>query len=301
MIRLLLHLPPSIAASVRLRSVGCMLEFDFHCHTTASDGTYPADQVIERAARAGVKMLAITDHDSSGDFVNRQQIAESFGLKFFSGVEISCSWLNNDIHIVGLNFDPDAEALNQLLKQQNERRLIRSQNIALRLNKLGFKGALEGAEAVAGRGELTRPHFAQWLVNEGHCKDQKQAFSRWLAQSKPAYVPMQWCSVEEAVAVINQSGGIAVVAHPGRYEFTRTKLKRLLDLFAEVKGSAIEVLTLTHDQAMTKFLVEQANQRGLAGSAGSDFHGSSMPWLGFGRLPPFPSQCESVLNRLLPN
>ncbi|HET8705397.1 MAG TPA: PHP domain-containing protein, partial [Pseudomonadales bacterium] len=262
-----------------------MLDFDFHCHTTASDGTLTAEQVIERAARAGVRQLAITDHDCCGDTAAYQQIAASHGVKLFSGVEISCSWLNNDIHIVGLNFRPDAAPLAQLMAQQRQRRLERSQAIAQRLEKHGFKGALQGAEAIAGRAELTRPHFAQWLINEGHCKDQKQAFSRWLAQSKPAYVPMQWCSVEEAVDAINRSGGIAVVAHPARYDFTRTKLKRLLDVFAAAQGGAIEVLTLTHDESMTRFLVDQAKQRGLAGSAGSDFHGSSMPWLDFGRLP----------------
>jgi len=275
-----------------------MLAFDFHCHTTASDGTFTAQQVIARAARAGVKQLAITDHDCVGDFNQYRALAQAQDIQLISGVEISCSWLSNDIHIVGLNLNPDAEALTRLMEQQRQRRLERSQTIAQRLEKLGFKGALQGAEAVAGRAELTRPHFAQWLINEGHCKDQKQAFSRWLAQSKPAYVPMQWCSVEEAVDVINHAGGIAVVAHPGRYDFTRTKLKRLLDLFAAAQGGAIEVLTLTHDESMTRFLVEQANQRKLAGSAGSDFHGSSMPWLDFGRLPEFPASCECILTRL---
>lgn len=275
-----------------------MLEFDFHCHSTASDGTLPAQQVIERAARAGVKKLAITDHDCSGDFPSYQQMAAEVGIEMLSGVEISCTWLNNDIHIVGLNFNSDAEPMLRLLQQQRERRMERAQGIAQRLEKNGLKGALQGAQAIAGREELTRPHFAQWLINQGHCKDQKQAFSRWLAQSKPAFVPMQWCSVEEAVDVINQSGGIAVVAHPGRYDFTRTKLKRLLDVFAAAQGGAIEVITLTHDETMTRFLVEQANLRNLAGSAGSDFHGSSMPWLDFGRLPAFPSKCESILARL---
>lgn len=267
---------------------------DFHLHTTASDGELSPELLVEQAAEAGVVVLAVTDHDSIAALELAGKACERHGLTLVPGVEISSRWNNMDIHVVGLGVDSADQRFQQRLQSQMDRRQARARTIAERLDKLGYSGLYAKAAADAPQNIPARPHFAQVLVAEGICKDRKQAFQRFLAQAKPAYVKTDWPLVPEAVRWIREAGGVAVLAHPGRYKLTRSKLERLVGAFAEAGGQALEVSVSTHSPEMVQQLADLTVKFELYASQGSDYHGPSMRWVQLGRMPPLPSRCRPV-------
>ncbi len=269
--------------------------FDLHSHTTASDGRLTPEELVQRAISCRVNVLAITDHDTvAGLSLARNEIARhSLPLHLINGIEISTVWENKDIHIVGLNIDPDATALNQLIHEQSERRQIRAQIIAERLEKNNIENCLEGVKTLAGSAPITRSHFAQWLVNQGHAKNLQNVFKKFLTRGNPGYVPPNWCSIKEAVEVIHQSGGQAVLAHPGRYDLTAKWLKRLLLAFVDAGGDGMEIALPQQSPSERRLLGDYAIQYQLLGSQGSDFHFPS-PWLELGRNLYLPKGCKAV-------
>lgn len=271
---------------------------DLHTHTTASDGELTPCQLVESAAAAGISVLAVTDHDCTAGLAEARAACAEAGLEIIPGVEISSSWSNMDIHVVGLGMNVDDTRFQARLQQQMERRLARAHLVAQRLEKLGYPGMFEAAVQAAPQGIPARPHFADALVRAGACGDRKQAFQRYLAQSKPAYVKTEWPELVEAVRWIREAGGVAVVAHPGRYKLTRSKLERLVKTFAEAGGQALEVSVATHGLDMVKQLADLAEKYGLYASQGSDYHGPSMRWVQLGRMPALPGQCRPVLDLL---
>ncbi len=212
--------------------------YDLHSHTTASDGYLTPAQLVQRAVEMRVGVLAITDHDTTeGLAAAAATIAElSLPLQLVNGVEISTLWENHEIHIVGLGIETAHPAMVQLLADQTERRNLRAQEIGVRLAKARIDGAFEGAQKLADGGAVTRGHFARYLVQIGIADNMAQVFKKYLAKGKTGYVPPQWCTIKQAIDVIHQSGGQAVIAHPGRYDLTAKWLKRLLAHFAEQGG-----------------------------------------------------------------
>ncbi len=269
--------------------------FDLHSHTTASDGRLTPEELVQRAISYRVNVLAITDHDTvAGLSLAKEEIARhSLPLHLINGIEISTVWENKDIHIVGLNIDPDADALTQLVFEQSERRKVRAQIIAERLEKNNIENCLEGVKALAGDAPITRSHFAQWLVNQGHAKNLQSVFKKFLTRGNPGYVPPNWCSIKEAVEVIHQSGGQAVLAHPGRYNLTAKWLKRLLQAFVDAGGDGMEIAQPQQSQSERRLLGDYAIQYQLLGSQGSDFHFPS-PWLELGRNLYLPKGCDAI-------
>lgn len=162
-------------------------------------------------------------------------------------------------------------------------------------------GAWEGALAFAGDDEnrVSRTHFAQWLLDKGYVNSMQGAFDKWLGAGKPADVPMPWLALTDAVALIREAGGVAILAHPGRYPMTRTKLRRLITEFKAVGGEAMEVATATEKPDMVRYLGQLTTQFDLEASQGSDFHGPHMPWIQVGRIPPLPKECRPVWQRWL--
>lgn len=231
-----------------------------------------------------MKVLAITDHDSvSGlDEAHAAIKEQNLPLQLIDGIEISTLWSNKDIHVVGLNLDIHHPDLVELIKNQEARRDARAIKMAERLEKAGYEGALEGARALAGDGTLTRAHFGKWLVDEGHAKTMQAVFKKFLTRNNIGYVPPDWCSIEEAVNVIHKAGGVAVLAHPGRYKLTAKWIKRLLAAFVEAKGDAMEVALPQQGVQERRVLADYAIQFELEASQGSDFHYSS-PWTELGR------------------
>lgn len=246
---------------------------DFHTHTTASDGALTPRELLARAAARGISQLAITDHDTvAGYLAARDAMAAYPALQLVSGVEFSCRWSATTIHVVGLGMDCTHAAMQEGLALLAAARAERGAKIAERLARCGFAGALEGAREQAGDSQLGRPHFSAWMVQQGHVKDHNQAFDKYLGQGKPGDVKAFWPELAQVVQWITAAGGVAVLAHPLKYKYTRMKLRRLVIDFAAAGGSALEVLSGRQTPDQVAQLERLADEFELAYSGGSDFH-----------------------------
>ncbi|MCR9366169.1 RNase RNM [Vibrio antiquarius] len=271
------------------------MRIDLHSHTTASDGRLEPKDLVERALSFDIEVLAITDHDTVDGLALAKQYVQDNNLpiKIINGIEISTVWQNKDIHIVGLNIDPENEQLSALIEQQKQHRITRSELIAERLQKATREGVLEEVRQIAGDAPVTRAHFAKWLVDNGYAKTMQMVFKKYLTRNKPGYVPPNWCSMKDAVDAIHAAGGMAVLAHPGRYKLTAKWIKRLLAAFVEANGDAMEVAQPQQAQQERRNLADYAIQYKLLASQGSDFHYPS-PWMELGRNLWLPAGVEPV-------
>lgn len=271
------------------------MNFDLHCHSTVSDGVLAPAEVVRRAAANGVDVLALTDHDETGGLQEARACAAECGIRFIDGVEISVSWGDTTIHVVGLGIDASQAALHDGLATTRSSRHVRARKIANEFDALDIPGTLEGAYALAENRDLIgRTHFARYLVERGHAKDLKAVFQRFLAQGKPGYVPHQWARLADALAWIHAAGGRAVIAHPGRYKLTREEMRRLLAEFKAGGGAAIEVVTGSHSPPQFAEYASIACEFGLLASRGSDFHGPGEGPYDLGVLPPLPAHLTPV-------
>ena len=275
-----------------------MDNFDLHNHSTRSDGLLSPTQLIELAARAGVDAIALTDHDTTEGLAEAGEAARRLGILWVPGVEISVSWGDTTLHIVGLNIDPEAPAMIAGLKSIRDGRLGRAERVAQMLKSMGIPGALEGALALApNESVLSRTHFARFLVGAGAVKDTQAAFDKYLAKGKPAYVAHQWATLPDAVKWIVASGGIAVLAHPGRYGLKPWARGEVLDEFKRLGGEAIEVVTGSHRPEEYAMWRDTANRYGFLASRGADYHGPGESPYEPGRLPPLPATLKPVWSK----
>jgi predicted metal-dependent phosphoesterase TrpH len=268
--------------------------YDLHCHSTASDGALPPAELVRRAHRQGVTALALTDHDTTAGLDEAKRAAEAEGLRFIPGIELSCQWQGKCLHIVGLGIDPAYEPLAEATHNLRNVRLQRAEQIALKLEKKRIPGALEAVKIMAGESMITRTHFADFLLSQGHVTSQQEAFDRYLAKGKAAYVATPWAEMSIAVDWIVKSGGVAVLAHPLRYQLTASWLRRLLNAFKEAGGQAVEVVTGRYNAEEIQTMANHAKRSGLAGSAGSDFHNPANQYVELGRLAPLPPDVQPV-------
>lgn len=274
--------------------------WDFHCHSTASDGLLPPAEVVRRAAGNGVGLLALTDHDDLAGLPEARDAAADLGLKLVSGVEISIEWQNHPIHVVGLGFDADHPVLTAGLESVRSGRIERARRMAEALEAIAIHGAFEGAMAYAGNPSLiSRAHFARYLVAAGLCKDVHSVFENYLTPGKPGYVDHRWATLEDAVGWIRAAGGVAVVAHPGRYRISNALLRRFLDDFKDVGGEGIEVVTGSHSPDQVHHFARLARHYGFLASRGSDFHGPEESFTDLGRLAPLPADLVPVWSRCI--
>src|SRR5260370_8752845 len=251
------------------------MNVDLHCHSTASDGLLKPDELVARAAANGVEMLALTDHDGVSGLAEARGKAESEGVRVVDGVEISVTWKGSTVHIVGLQIDPQDPVLRSGLESIREGRARRAQKMGDALTAAGVPDSLAGAKTYAENPSLiSRSHFARHLVKTGLALDVKSVFQRYLVKGKPGFVPHQWASLGDAVSWIRASGGIAVVAHPGRYNFSRPELHAFLSEFRDSGGAGIEVLTESHSPAQYFEFSRIARALGLTASSGSADHAS---------------------------
>nr|WP_326489970.1 PHP domain-containing protein [Pectobacterium versatile] len=269
--------------------------YDLHSHTTASDGLLTPTALVSRAVDMRVSVLAITDHDTTAGLDEAQNAIAQQGLplRLIPGVEISTLWENHEIHIVGLGMDIAYPALTGLLQQQAECRQNRAEQIAARLEKNRIPDALAGAQRLATGGQITRAHFARYLIELGIAANMNQVFKKYLAKGKIGYVPPQWCTIPQAIEAIHQSGGVSVLAHPGRYDLTAKWLKRLLATFAESGGIAMEVAQCQQAPDERTQLGRYARDFNLMASQGSDFH-LPCAWIELGRKLWLPADVEPV-------
>ncbi len=267
---------------------------DLHSHSTVSDGTLSPADLVSHAVARGVRMLALTDHDDLDGLAEARATASRLGIEFIDGVEISVTWHRRTVHIVGLRVSPTHAPLVEGLQRLRAGRHSRAEAMAAGLDKIGITGSLEGAYHYAQRGIISRSHFARFLVEKGHAKDVGAVFKKFLVKGKPGYHEHQWASLEDAVGWIVGSGGIAVIAHPGRYDLGRVNMLTLLHEFRELGGRAVEVVTGSHTPEMVPHFAKLAHQFDLLSSAGSDYHGPGQTYMDMGRLPDLPSQCVPV-------
>lgn len=275
------------------------MRVDLHCHSKCSDGLLSPQDLVERAVQRGVDMLALTDHDDLSGLPAARAAATHWGLRLIDGVEISVLWEETTLHIVGLRINPVHQPLTTGLAGIRAGRERRAHHMAQSLADAGIPDCLEGARRYATNPELvSRAHFARHLVSQGHASDINAVFRKFLTPGKPGFVPHQWAALSEAVDWITGCGGIAVIAHPGRYPLNQQQCERLLGEFIDMGGIAIEVVTGAHAPNEYATWARYARRFGLRASAGSDFHGPGEGYRDLGDVPVLPAGCDPVWTML---
>jgi 3',5'-nucleoside bisphosphate phosphatase len=272
-----------------------ILNADLHCHSVVSDGTLTPEALAERAKKNGVELWALTDHDEISGQHRAATAAKAQGMHYVTGTEISVTFANETVHIVGLGFDPDSAAMQAGLLATRGGRSERAKEMSAQLAKVGIHGAYEGALKYVGNPELiSRTHFARHLVESGVCQETHEVFRKYLTEGNPGYVPHRWASLRDAVHWITDAGGVAVIAHPGRYKFTPTEEYALFTEFKAHGGRATEVITGSHTAAEFVKYAETAKEFNLAASRGSDFHSPDESRIDLGTLPFLPGGLTPV-------
>lgn len=272
-----------------------MLKVDLHCHSNISDGVLAPAEVAAHARRAGVDVWALTDHDEVSGIAAARQAAKALDMQFVAGVEISITWAGQTVHIVGLQIDENHPALVQGLLQTRSGRDARGREIARQLALAGIPDAYEGALNYVGNPDLmSRTHFARYIVETGKCANIPEVFRKYLSEGKPGYVEHRWGTLADAVGWIRAAGGLAVIAHPGRYRFSDTAQGVLFDEFKQLGGVAIEVVTGSHTPDQYPEYARLANDYGFLASRGTDFHAPGEARVDFALLPPLPHNVKPV-------
>jgi predicted metal-dependent phosphoesterase TrpH len=268
---------------------------DLHCHSTVSDGVLAPGEAAWRAHANGVDLWALTDHDEVDGLAAAAQAAREVGLRCVTGTEISVTWANQTVHIVGLDFDPADTQLVEGLRRTRSGRADRAIRIGERLADMGMPGAFEGARKFVGNPELiSRTHFARYLVEAGYCPDVQTVFNKYLGDDRPGQVALQWATLRDAVTWIVQAGGRAVIAHPGRYKYTPQQFHALFEEFRGLGGEGIEVTTGSHTADEARRYADVAREYGFLASRGSDFHSPMESRYDLGALPPLPADLKPV-------
>jgi predicted metal-dependent phosphoesterase TrpH len=285
---------PMVSIWISMRNV------DLHMHSTVSDGLLRPADLVALAARGGVDVLALTDHDDVAGLPEARAAALESGLRLIPGVEISVTWDRITVHIVGLGIDPHNPALQAGLGTVRAGRVERARRISDSLAAAGIPGAFDGALAHASASQMIgRTHFARFLAASGKARNVPAVFKRFLVRGKPGYVPHQWAGLANAVGWIRAAGGIAVLAHPGRYALGSEGMRKLLQDFRECGGGAIEVVTSNHTRDQIARFARLADAYGLLASRGSDYHGPGESFISPGKLPPLPAGCRPVWQALV--
>lgn len=272
-----------------------MFNVDLHCHSNCSDGMLSPSLLAARAKDNGVDLWAMTDHDEVRGIAEARAAAQTLGLPFVAGVEISVTWSNQTVHIVGLHIDETNPALVNGLAATRGGREARAREIAAQLEKAGIVDAFEGSLKYVGNPDLiSRTHFARYIVELGLAKDLPDVFGKYLSEGKPGFVPHRWTSLQNSVEWIRDAGGVAVIAHPGRYRFSELAFDALFTEFKDLGGAAIEVTTGSHTVDQYEQYAKIANRYGFLASRGSDFHGPGESRVDLGALPALPGNVRAI-------
>lgn len=267
---------------------------DLHCHSTYSDGLLSPREIIEQAIHAQVQTLALTDHDTIAGLSELHEAAQHSNIRIIDGIELSAAWKKHAVHILGLNINPSHNGLKQLLSKQLDNRKIRAKQISDKFAQIGINNMWEKCYELAQHERIGRPHFARVLVNQGVCLDIRTAFRKYLIQGRPAYVASTWLPLEDVVTTIIACGGIAVIAHPLKYSFTRTKLKEFIISFKQAGGTSLEVISgeMTNESILEA--TKLCAQFELTASTGSDYHGPGVSRIKLGHQAILPTLCPPI-------
>jgi len=276
-------------------------KYDLHCHSTASDGTLSPQALLNRAQERGLEVLALTDHDT----LNGVHLLRSEGIPdsvtLIPGLELTASWRNRILHIVGLGVDPDSTVLNEYLSGLEALRQQRAEKICERLVKAGAPVEVlqETVAEIAKGSVIGRPHIAKALVKIGFVNNEQAAFKSYLGTGKVGDVKMNWPDHNAAVTAIKEAGGWAILAHPTKYKMTFTKIREAVDDFLSAGGDGIEVSYTGITPNHLRDLERLADRKNMLVSAGSDFHSPEHGWTDLGKYAPVNDLSRHVLTKLL--
>lgn len=278
-----------------------MNNFDLHNHSIASDGLLTSSALIALAVNNGCDALALTDHDTTAGLVEAQKAADELNLRFIPGVEISVSWTPNadakstTLHIVGLGFDAENPVLAAGLNGIREGRTARAKLMGDDFARIGMHGMFEAAyEFAENKSMIGRTHFARALVARGAVNEVGKAFNRYLTPGRPGFVAHRWASLGDALAWIMAAGGVAVMAHPGRYKLQKAEMTQLLGEFKDLGGRSIEVMTGSHSPPQFREYALRAKEFGFLASRGADYHGPGESHYEPGQVPLLPDDLTPV-------
>ncbi|WP_268800209.1 PHP domain-containing protein [Pseudomonas huanghezhanensis] len=277
------------------------MNVDLHCHSTASDGGLAPAALIARAHEHGVRVLALTDHDTLEGLEEARAAALALDMQLINGVELSCTWGGATIHVLGYGFDVTAQPLVDAIEQLHHGRWLRAEEISRKLAMKGMPDALEGARAIQqalgdSANAPARPHFADFMVQRGYVKDRAEAFRKWLGAGKLGDVKQHWPTLEDTVATLRAANAWVSLAHPWHYDFTRSKRRKLVADFLQAGGHAIEVVNGLQPADQVGSLSILAREFGLLVSAGSDFHAPG-GWSEIGVYRPVPEDLPLLWSR----
>ena len=242
---------------------------DLHSHTTASDGEHSPEELLARARAAGVRTLAVTDHDTVKALQRAHEAAEAQGIRLVPGIEVSSEVEGREVHILGHFVDPTEPGLAGFSDRLGDERAERMGRMVAQMNRLGFPITLEEVERIAAGAHLGRPHLALALVERGYVTSTREAFDRFLGDGKPGYVDRFRMSAEDAISMLHRAGGTATLAHPGSSKVLPHTLKRL----AKAGLDGLEIFHPDHVPSQREAFLRQADALGLVPTAGSDYHG----------------------------
>ncbi|MBI4587720.1 MAG: PHP domain-containing protein [Candidatus Rokubacteria bacterium] len=264
---------------------------DLHSHTTASDGALSPRELVREAARRGVRVLAITDHDSTEALPDAfDEVAKHPPMTLIPGIEINCDVDSGEIHILGYFLDYEAEWFQTFLREQRAERVARVHRIAARLAELGMPIDPEEVFALVKEGSAGRPHIAQVMVAHGYVKSYREAFDRYLRAGGSANVPRKKLTPVQAVATIRRAAGVPVLAHPGLAERD--------ELIPDLVGAGllgIECYYHEHSPAQTRGYLQICKDLNLVATGGSDFHGPHIGRINPLGSPPVPLSVYEAL------
>ena len=255
--------------------------------------------LVERAHARGVSTLALTDHDTTLGLAEASAACGIAGIRFVPGIELSASWRGQSIHVVGLEIDEAEDGLCKHVAWVRASRRQRIVEIGERLEKRARLPGRELAGIACESSSPTRMHLARLLVTRGHARDTQEAFDRWLNRNTPGHVPVEWPSLEAAMAVLRDNGGIAVLAHPHRYRASAGQLRELTAAFAQAGGVALEASMAGMSPNDADRIASLCRRFGLAASMGSDFHDPAVPWNPLGRWLKLAAGLEPVTQQRL--
>lgn len=271
------------------------LNADLHSHSVCSDGRLSPTELAQRAREGGVDVWSLTDHDDLGGQAEAAQAAQALGLAYITGVEISVSFAGETVHILGFDVDADHPGLVQGLAALRAGRDQRAQEMSDSLARIGIHGAYEGALRLAKNpAQLSRTHFARYLVEQGHCASMNEVFQRYMKEGKPGFVPHRWAGLGQAIGWIREAGGVAVIAHPARYHFSPTLEFALFSEFQAHGGQGVEVTCGSHFPDEVQRYADMALEFDLLASRGSDFHAPGESRVELGDLPDLPARVTPV-------
>ncbi len=248
---------------------------DLHIHSTYSDGTVLPGEIVERAAQIGLKAVAITDHDTVEGYAEAAEVADKYDMEVIAGIEISCTHKGNSLHILGYGLDPEFPLLRDMLAHLQRGREKRNRGIIARLNKIGINISEQELAAVSVCGQTGRPHIGSLLVNKGKCISIDEAFSRYLARGKVAYVERFSFSARETIDVIHAAGGVAVFAHPGQMPVAKAEMAQVVKELTKLGLDGLEVYYPPYTNKTRKRLLALARKHQLLVTGGSDYHGAN--------------------------